>query len=63
MLGMLAVSFLFAVLGLFGLVVAAAADDDATRFMGMGLTVFMWFLLVGYHGRRAERRARASDGP
>ncbi len=62
MLGMLGVSFLFAALGLLGLLVAAGSDDSATQFMGAGLAVFMWFLLVGYHGRRAEKRARASGG-
>jgi len=58
----LAVSILFALLGLLGLLLAASATDDSTQFMGLGLLVFSWFLLVGFHARRAESEERARHG-
>lgn len=62
MLGSLVVSVIFALIGLFGLLIAGNAADSSAQFMGLGLMVFAWFLLVGYHARRAETEERARHG-
>lgn len=59
---MIGVSLIFVVMGLFGLFIAASADDNAAQFMGLGLIALSWLFMVGYHGRRAERQAREGDG-
>lgn len=62
MIRSLAISFLFVLMGLLGLLMAAGADDSSTQFMGLGLLVLSWFFIVGFHGRRAEAEARARAG-
>ena len=62
MLGSLVVSVLFCLVGLFGLFVAAGAEDASAQVMGFGLVLFAWFLMVGYHARRAENDERARHG-
>ena len=55
----IAISTLVCLAGLLGLVMAAVAADPAARILGIGLFVLAWLVMAGYHGRRAERRARA----
>ncbi len=55
----IAISTLVCLAGLLGLAMAALAADPAARVLGMGLFVLAWLAMAGYHGRRAERRARA----
>ncbi len=62
MLQSLAVSILFVLLGLFGLLLAANAADSSTQFMGLGILVLAWFFVVGFHARRAEAEERARHG-
>ena len=59
MTAVIAISTLVCLAGLLGLVVAAIAVDPAARVLGLGLFVLAWPAVAGYHGRRAERRARA----
>ena len=59
---MLGVSLIFVVMGLFGIFIAAGADDSSAQFMGLGMVIFAWFFMVAYHGRRAENQARQGDG-
>lgn len=62
MIQSLVVSIVFAVLGLVGLLMAAGAHDGVTQVMGFGILVLSWFLMVGYHARRAETSERARLG-
>ncbi len=62
MLGSIAVSILFVLLGLLGLLLAAGAQDAHAQFMGVGIVLMAWFLMVGYHARRAEAEERARFG-
>lgn len=62
MLQSLAVSILFVLLGLLGLLMAAGASDSSTQFMGFGLLLLSWFFIVGFHARRAEAEERARHG-
>ena len=62
MLQSIAVSILFALLGVLGLLMAAGASDSSTQFMGVGILLLSWFLLVGFHARRAENEERARHG-
>lgn len=62
MLQSLVVSILFVLLGLLGLLMAAGAEDSSTQVMGLGILVLSWFLIVGYHARRAENEERARHG-
>lgn len=55
----IAISTLVCLAGLLGLAMAALAADPAARILGIGLFVLAWLAMLGYHGRRAERRARA----
>ena len=57
MLSMIVISALFGVLGLAGLLIAATSDSPSTQYMGMGLVGLSWFLMVRYHGHRAESGA------
>ncbi len=54
MLTMLATSALLGLVGLAGLLVAAYSDGTATQYMGLGVLVLSWFLLVRYHAHRAS---------
>ncbi len=58
MLSMIVISALFSVFGLAGLLIAATSDSPSTQYMGMGLVGLSWFLMVRYHGHRAEAGAR-----
>lgn len=58
---MIGVSLVFVVMGLFGLFIAASADDSSAQMMGLGLIILAWFFMVAYHGRRAEQQARLGD--
>jgi uncharacterized membrane protein len=62
MLKSLAVSVIFAILGVVGLIIAANADDSVAQFMGLGLLVLSWFFVVGINARRAEAEERARHG-
>ena len=62
MIQSIAVSILFVLMGLLGLLMAAGAADSSAQFMGLGLLVLSWFLLVGFHARRAEAEERARHG-
>jgi hypothetical protein len=62
MLQSLAVSILFVLLGLLGLLMAANANDSSTQYMGIGLILLSWFFIVGFHARRAEAEERARHG-
>ncbi|GEM_PF-5783262 len=59
---MIGISLVFVVMGLFGLFIAASADDSLAQLMGLGMVVFAWLFMVAYHGRRAEQQARQGDG-
>jgi len=61
MLGMLATSLLFVLLGLLGLLIAAGSDGGSSQYMGIGLIVFSWLFLMAYHGHRAERLAQDAE--
>ena len=60
--GVIAASALLCLTGLLGLLMAALATDPAARGIGLGLIVLAWLAMLAYHGRRAERQARAEDG-
>ncbi len=60
--GVIAASALLCLTGLLGLLMAALAADPAARVMGIGLVVLAWLAMLAYHGRRAERQARAKGG-
>jgi len=62
MIQSLVVSILFVLMGLLGLLMVAGADDSSVQFMGLGLLVLSWFLMVGFHGHRAEAQERANHG-
>ena len=61
MLGMLVTSLAFVLMGVLGLLIAAGAQDGPAQFMGVGLILFSWFFMVGYHGKRAEDQVRAKN--
>ncbi|MDE0048134.1 MAG: hypothetical protein OXU19_20100 [bacterium] len=57
----IAISVLFSLLSLLGLVAAATSESEATQYMGIGLVGLSWFIILRYYGHVAERRARRSD--
>ena len=54
----IAISVLFSLLSLLGLVAAALSESEATRYMGIGLVGLSWFIMLRYYGHIAERRAQ-----
>ena len=58
----IAVSVVFGLLSLLGLVAAATSESEATQYMGIGLVGLSWFIMLRYYGHVAERRARRSGG-
>ncbi len=59
MLASIFITIFFGLLGLLGLFIAAGSHGDSGQYMGFGLLVLAWFLLVGYHGNRTEKQAKA----
>ncbi|MCY4609534.1 MAG: hypothetical protein OXD40_13205 [bacterium] len=57
----IAISVLFSLLSLLGLVAAAMTESEATRYMGIGLVGLSWFIMLRYYGHIAERHARRAD--
>jgi hypothetical protein len=55
MLASIFITIFFGLLGLLGLFIAAGAPHDPSQYMGLGLLILSWFLLVGYHANRAEK--------
>ncbi len=54
----IAISVVFSLLSLLGLVAAAVSESEATRYMGFGLVGLSWFIMLRYYGHLAERRAQ-----
>ncbi len=54
----IAISVIFSLLSLLGLVAAATSESEATQYMGIGLVGLSWFIMLRYYGHVAERRAR-----
>lgn len=61
MLASIFITIFFGALGILGLFIAAGSHQDPSQYMGLGLLVLSWFLLVGYHGNRSEKAARAEQ--
>ena len=58
MLASILITIFFGALGLLGLFIAAGTPDDSAQFLGLGLLILSWLLLVGYHGNRAEKAGK-----
>ena len=58
----IAISVIFSLLSLLGLVAAATSESEATQYMGIGLAGLSWFIMLRYYGHVAERRARRAGG-
>jgi hypothetical protein len=58
MLASIFITIFFSLLGLLGLFIAASAPHDPSQFMGIGLLILSWFLVVGYHANRAEKAGK-----
>ena len=61
MLASIFITIFFGLLGVLGLFIAAGSPHGSSVYMGLGLVVLSWFLLVGYHANRSEKAARAED--
>ena len=61
MLASIFITIFFGLLGLLGLFIAADAPHDPSQFMGLGLLILSWFLVVGYHANRAEKAGKAEQ--
>jgi hypothetical protein len=61
MLASIFITIFFGLLGLLGLFIAAGSPHDPSQYMGLGLLILSWFLLVGYHANRAEKAGKAQQ--
>lgn len=59
MLASIFITIFFGLLGLLGLFIAAGSPHGSSMYMGLGLLVLSWFLVVGYHANRSEKAARS----
>ena len=60
MLASIFITIFFGLLGILGLFIAAGSPDGSSMYIGLGLLVLSWFLLVGYHANRSEKAARSN---
>jgi ABC-type Na+ efflux pump permease subunit len=59
MLASIFITIFFGLLGILGLLIAAGSPHDPAQYMGLGLLILSWFLVVGYHANRAEKAGKA----
>jgi len=58
MLAAIFITIFFGLLGILGLFIAADAPHDPSRYLGLGLLILSWVLVVGYHAKRAEKAGK-----